>query len=77
MGLELAMMGSLVGVGILVWWTRKRARRLVDVTTSAAGRLAAGPCAATHVGTAADRCAACRAAIVEEDSLFCPRCVSG
>jgi hypothetical protein len=68
------MTASLMGVGLIVWWVVRRAPHRVDVATPADGDVTASRYPASDEVTAAGRCAACRAAIVEQDSLFCPRC---
>jgi uncharacterized paraquat-inducible protein A len=65
---------SLLGVVAILLWVVRRVSHVTYRAAGIKGKVGAGRYAATGVETAASRCAACRAAIVEEDSLFCPRC---
>jgi uncharacterized paraquat-inducible protein A len=64
---------SLVGVALTGWWVVKRAPHRVGVANPPQDEISARS-GASDIEPRAGRCGACRAAIVEEDSLFCPRC---
>ena len=74
MALELMLVtASFVGVALIGWWVVKRTPHRVGFANPPQDGLSARS-GASDVEPPPGRCPACRAAIVEEDSLFCPRC---